>query len=120
MHHKFMLSSFTSKDNFIVFFFVVASILLSYLLFSGDSVRVFLSFITLIPIFVLFKSGIQPIHYSLALLFFSAVELTLGNEKNAHEFGIYSYWLLVVAGTVFALEYMKNNLRIARDNITHQ
>ncbi len=99
---------------------MVVSILSSYFVFSEDMVRVFLSFITLIPLFVIMKSNIHPIQYSLALLFFSAVELTLGNEKSANQLGMYSYWLLVVAGAVFSMEYLKNSLRIVRDNASHR
>jgi hypothetical protein len=119
MRYEFTLRSFTSRDNFIVFLFVAVVILLSYLVFSEDGLRVFLSFITLIPLFVLFKSNIQPIHYSLALLFLSALGLALGNEKSAHQFGIYSYWLLVVAAAVFSIDYFKNRLRNGSKNANH-
>ncbi|MHA1595163.1 MAG: hypothetical protein ACTSXX_10535, partial [Candidatus Baldrarchaeia archaeon] len=75
----------------------------------------FISFIVLIPIFVIFKfDGRIPIVYALLVLTIAVIALTLYNETLANLLAIYAYWLLVVGIICLLVEFIKEK----SENIT--
>ena|GEM_PF-1205662 len=99
----------------IPYMLVLISILVSHLLFSTDDMLIFLSYIILIPIFVILKfDGRIPIGYAILLLIIAAVILTFGNEDLANQVAIYTYWLLVVGVICLTIEYIREGRRDER------
>jgi hypothetical protein len=107
-----VLRRFLSKNNIIPFLFLVIVLLSSYFVFPQDQLRIFLSFMTLIPVFLIFKIDIGPVEYSIVLLVFSAVELAFINESVANKFVLYAYWLLVVGVALYFIKYLMRTDRL--------
>jgi len=88
---------------------VVIVILVSHFVFQTEDLAIFLSFLILIPIFVLFQfDGRILIGYALLMLLLSALALAFNkNESIANQFAIYAYWLLVVGIICLLIEYLR-------------
>ena len=102
-----LIRRFSSKQNIPVFIFILLSILLSYFVFAevqstlADDLRLFLSFITLIVIFMTIKAEVEPIEYSIVLMILTAIALPLGNIKIANIFATYGYLLVIVSIVIY-------------------
>ncbi len=88
---------------------VFLSIFLSHFIYPHDSLKVFLTFILLIPIFAFLKLDSRiPIGYAILMLVLAAVTLAFRNDENlANQLAIYAYWLLVVGTTLMLIEYAR-------------
>ncbi len=94
---------------------VASSILISHVVFHGEDFPTFISFIVLIPIFVIFKfDGRIPIVYALLVLTIAVIALTFYNETLANLLAIYAYWLLIVGIICLLVEFIKEK----NENIT--
>jgi hypothetical protein len=91
------------------YFIVMIPIFISNFLFSDESLGIFLSFILLIPIFVILNfNGKIPLIYALIMLIISAFSLAFyKNASYANQFTVYAYWLLVVGIICQLIEYLK-------------
>ena len=90
---------------------VFLSIFLSHFIYPHDSLKVFLTFIVLIPIFAFLKLDSRvPVGYAILMLVFAAVTLAFRKDETlANQFAIYAYWLLVVGTTLMLIEYAREN-----------
>lgn len=102
---------FFTKDNAFPLLITIIVILSSHFIFPNDQLRIFLSFMILIPVFLSFKFEIGPIEYSIILLIFTSVELALNRHSVANQFALYSYWLLVTGVCTYFIKYLRYNHR---------
>lgn len=98
------------KEN-LPYILVTASILISHFLFQEDDLKIFISFIVLIPIFAYFKFDNRiPVGYAILLLILAAIVLAFRNNENlANQLAVYAYWLLVVGVIGMLIEYIREN-----------
>ena len=88
---------------------VTVSILLSHFIFPQNELKIFISFIVLIPIFAYFKFDNRiPVGYAILLLVLAAIVLAFHkNENLANQLAVYAYWLLVVGIIGMIIECIK-------------
>lgn len=92
---------------------VVVSILASHFLFPHNSLLTFISFMVLIPVFILLRfDGRIPVAYAIALLIIAAFILAFQKSEDlANQIAIYSYWLLVVGVACLTIDYFREQRR---------
>ena len=95
---------------------IITVILLSNFVFHAEDLQTFTAFISLIPIFAIFKfDGRIPVAYAILMLVFAAVVLGVYNDETlANVFAIYAYWLLVVGVVCLFIEYVREERKIRR------
>ena len=124
-----LIRRFSSRSNIFRSLFIACLILLSYFFFSetawpmsccslADDLRLFLSFLALIAIFVIYTVDIGPVEYSIVLLILGAIGLAAGNEKIANHLAIYSYLLLIVGIIKYFMDSIKKRSRMGKKDIT--
>jgi ABC-type transport system involved in cytochrome c biogenesis permease subunit len=119
-----LIGRFSSRSNIYRSLFIACWILLSYFFFSEtgttlvDDLRLFLSFLALIAIFVSYTADIGPVEYSIVLLILGAIGLAAGNEKIANHLAVYSYLLLIVGIIKYFIDSLKRRSRMRKKDIT--
>ena len=95
---------------------IIMIILVSHFVFHAEDLQTFTAFISLIPIFAIFKfDGRIPVAYAILMLVFAAVVLGVYNDESlANIFAIYAYWLLVDGVVCLFIEYVREERKIRR------
>ncbi len=92
---------------------VLLSVLLPHFIYPHDDLKIFLTFIALIPLFACLKLDSRiPAGYAILMLTLAAIILAFrNNEVVANQLAIYAYWLLVVSVTLMLIEYVRESRR---------
>jgi hypothetical protein len=109
---------FTS-DIIVPFIFTVGIISLSQFVIPSDEIKIFVSFMILIPIHLVYRSFRMPIAFSIALLMISNAAMMYDNMLLANQIATYSFWLLSVGLILLTVKYFRfesnrNNIESAQ------
>ena len=100
-----LIQRYVSKNSLIpISLTVLVVVLLSNSELGQDDLRVLLAFMTLIPVYVVYRTYNGPCEIALILLSLSAVQLSIQDVSLARTLAIYSFWLLVVAIALIAID----------------
>jgi hypothetical protein len=72
-----------------------------------DEIKIFISFMMLIPIHLTYHSYRMPIVFVIALLFLSSVALLVGSPVLAEQIAIYSFWLVIVGFILLIVKFFR-------------
>jgi hypothetical protein len=89
------------------FIFTVGVICLSQFVIPLDKIKVFISFMILIPIHLMYQNYLMPILFVIVLLILSAVALVFDDPVTADQVATYSFWLLVVGLVLHCVKYFR-------------
>jgi Ca2+/Na+ antiporter len=73
----------------------------------SDKIKIFISFMILIPIHLIHHSYRMPIVFILALLSLSSAALLFDKPILAEQIATYSFWLLIVGFILLAIRYFR-------------
>ena len=100
--------SFAANTKTLVpFIFTVGIIVLSQFVITFDEIKIFVSFMILIPIHLLYHSYRLPLVFAIILLLISSVALIEDNQPLADQLATYSFWLLLVGFVLLVVKYFR-------------
>jgi hypothetical protein len=113
---RIVTTTLLSKRNIITFLYILVVILSSYFVFPQDQIKIFVSFIIIVPVCLTLKSEVSPVLYSIALLILSGFELAGANYLVANRLSLYSYWLLVAGLIIYFIEFLNSRYAVKYTN----
>lgn len=103
-----LIQRYVSKNSLIpISLTVLVVVLLSNSALGQDDLRVLLTFMTLIPVYMVYRTYNGPCEIALILLSLSAVLLLIEDISLARTMAIYSFWLLVVAVAIIVIDRLR-------------
>jgi hypothetical protein len=84
----------------------------------SDKIKIFISFMILIPIHLIHHTYRMPILFVIALLFLSSAALIFDNPILAEQIATYSFWLLIVGSILLTVKYFRFESQMSKAEST--
>ena len=107
----FIECKYKSRNQLLPLVLTGTCILIAFIVyaFSHNDLIIFLIFVSLVPIFAIWKfDGRIPIAYAILLL-----ALAAGIQSFGYPLALFSYWLLLAGISCLVIDLLKNNLEKA-------